>query len=305
MRRPQFGLGMLLAFVTIVSVVFGIRAARERAYRERTAAVSLLRSSKNYLIGLRVCDEHRFMVDDVFDDTRADDYHILAWGETLGRDDDVIRIHAIGNIAVSNEEMSAMRAIPTLRYLDLDRCQVTDAQMAEIGKLRSLEWLVLEKSPVGDEGVANLGPMPALRFLNLSGTRISDAAVAHFLTMRALDTLFVGGTSITDDGLCRLAGHTSLRSLVIGDNITDAGLMYLARMTALKCVSYYGASGVTSAGVARLKKLRPDLSGIWGEPLWDPDRAAASGEPEWRRQVESLSKTPSDEPAPSCDLQLP
>lgn len=291
--RPQFTLTTLFAIVATASIPFALHVWREQAYQARLDALCLLTNTKHYIIGLRV--ESVDAVDARPDDsTYPCDHHLLTEAETLDRDDEVIRVNAHSDIAVANEEISAISCFPTLRCLELGGCQVSNASLARIAELHLLEWLVLDKTPVGDAGIANLGAMPSLRFLNLSRTRISDAAVEYLLRMRQLDTLFLGGTRITDEGFRRLAGHKSLRSLAVSDRITDAGLFYLSGFSRLEHVALYGSKRITTAGVARLKKLKPGLTGLWGERLWDPSQEESGGKPEWKRELDAFIETGSD-----------
>lgn len=297
--RPQFSLAALFALVTFASIPMAVPIWREKAYRERLAAASVLTdNTETYRVGVRRPGVVREIGDVGYD------YQLLR-ADDLDREDE-ISVIASGNRVVSDEEISTISSFATLKSLDLSRCRVTDAQLTDIRRLRRLERLVLDETPVGDEGIANLGTMPSLHFLNLTRTRISDAAVEHFLSMPRLETLFVGGTNITDEGLRRLAAHTSLRQLGLGGTkLTDAGLIYLSRMPSLECVSYYGVKGVTSAGVARLKKLRPDLTGLWGEPLWDPSQDDKGGKPQWKRELDIFLESGSDDTAPKRKVLSP
>lgn len=279
-RRPQFGLRTLLSFVTLVSLGLAFPASREHAYRQRLAAAQMLQSSSEaYFLALRIPQALRHPGSDGYET----DYPFYS-DEVLRPDDEVIGVQASPYSdtphLVSDDEITAILCFPTLRRLDLSHCSIRDVQLRQIATLRWLEWLVLDDTPIGDEGVANLGAMPSLSFLNLSRTKISDAAVEHFLSMRRLDTLFLGGTGITDEGFRRLAADQSLRNLTVSDCITDEGLVHLSELPCLEHVALFGSRGITTAGVMRLKQLRPGLTGLFGEPLWDPSQKDDGGKSE-------------------------
>ena len=70
----------------------------------------------------------------------------------------------------------------------------------------------------------------------------------------------LAGTQVTDAGLVHLAGLTALKTLWLATGqITDAGLVHLAGLTALKTLTLYDTQ-VTDVGVAELQQALPNCS---------------------------------------------
>ena len=92
--------------------------------------------------------------------------------------------------------------------------------------------------------------------------RIDDALLAH-LAMRAPSIEYLesdGNSHVTDAGLSILPAFTRLKWLNLEwSAISDAGLVQLAGVSSLQWVEVGGSVGVTAAGVATLRKARPDL----------------------------------------------
>jgi uncharacterized membrane protein len=96
--------------------------------------------------------------------------------------------------------------------------------------------------------------------LNLSNAGLADDGVAALGNLSAVTHLRLARNRITDRGLAALGGLPRLEHLNLYGNagITDAGLESLARMASLREL-YLWQTGVTAAGVERLREQRPDL----------------------------------------------
>ena len=84
------------------------------------------------------------------------------------------------------------------------------------------------------------------------------------LELPNLSFIGISYSPTTDAGLAALLPHKGLRSLDIQNNtrkveITDAGLLRLAEMKKLTSVKI-NSNNITDAGIAALKKLRPDMT---------------------------------------------
>ena len=91
---------------------------------------------------------------------------------------------------------------------------------------------------------------------------LDDAKLAaislHVPTLRHL--IADGSTSVTDTGLKVLVRLNRLECLDLEwSNVTDDGLMLIASTPSLRWVDIGFCQGVSSRGVAELRRLRPDL----------------------------------------------
>jgi len=90
---------------------------------------------------------------------------------------------------VTDEGLTYLRKLTSLRSLGLDGTQVTDEGLKHLDALSGLTQLRLDNTRVTDAGLVHLRNLTALRFLWKDHTRISDAGVSKL--RQALPTLIV------------------------------------------------------------------------------------------------------------------
>jgi hypothetical protein len=74
-----------------------------------------------------------------------------------------------------------------------------------------------------------------------------------------LEWIHLTGTPLTDAGLEQLAGHPSIKTLIIAyTQVTDAGLECVKKMPALEFLQVAGTS-VTQQGIEALEQAQPGL----------------------------------------------
>jgi hypothetical protein len=131
----------------------------------------------------------------------------------------------------------------TVIVVNLEGCRTAEVLPA-VARLDRLDILCLFMTDVTDEQMSQLAGLDRLRELNLHDTGLGDAG------LRPLESL------------------RRLREIALPQNVTDAGLIRLGGMSALRRVDLSGAGRcplLTRAGLARLRSTRPDLT-IDGEP---------------------------------------
>jgi uncharacterized membrane protein len=96
--------------------------------------------------------------------------------------------------------------------------------------------------------------------LNLQNANVDDAMTAALAVLTQLVNLRLSGASLTDRGVASLAGLSRLEHLNLYANpgVTDASIDALGRLAALRRVDVW-QTGISEAGIARLRKLRPEL----------------------------------------------
>ena len=140
------------------------------------------------------------------------------------------------SILTTNRDLARFKGITHMRWLDLDRSQVTDAglshlrDMNEMQVLRLSGWGVLqsESQGISNAGLVHIRGMAEMRELWLSRTKVTDAGLEHLRGMTEMRELWLSGTQVTDAGLEHLRGMAELRWLGLGGTqVTDAGLEHL------------------------------------------------------------------------------
>ncbi len=138
---------------------------------------------------------------------------------------------------------------------------------------------------ISDEHLLLLKELPHLeRVYFESGTPpITDRQMALLEGLPIKNLTVRNSTRLTDDGLAHLAGLTSLETLHLeGCQITDEGLKHLEKLSNLKELYLVHDSGVSAAGVARLKQALPRTqvlaSALELDPLLEEPAEAASPE---------------------------
>lgn len=168
---------------------------------------------------------------------------------------------------------------------------VTDAGLKHLGEMKLTGGLQLQQcANVTDAGIRHLEKLTALAQLEYANfcpkiTPASLSAVAKMVGLKALSTQFEA--TVTDDHLKPLAGMKNLANLLFASGnttVTDAGLMSLGKLPALK-ILYLLGDKVTAEGAKAFHRARPDVQLTTSHgtiEAVDADRAAA----EW---VVSLS----------------
>jgi hypothetical protein len=155
------------------------------------------------------------------------------------------------------------------------------------------DFVLLESGFSDAAALPHLRRMPGLRAVWLIGDLARDESLVHLQGLGSLEELhLLDPKGLTDHGLARIAGITSLKVLQIDPPpsvwpaISDEGLRHLEALKRLERLSVRGArlsdegigrlrtlprlaeldiegcSGVTAAGVRRLKEARPNLKVI-------------------------------------------
>ncbi len=163
-------------------------------------------------------------------------------------------------VNVSDNGLRHLSGLTELEELRLKSESFRDAGLAHLEGLESLEVLRLTGGTVTDDGLKHLAKLSSLRELCLDVSNIRGRGFSHLAKLRSLEFLFLaGGNTFGDRGLRYVAEIASLKSLTLfgGElKISDAGMVYLARMTGLEELRFVWIQGITDAGIAKLTPLR-------------------------------------------------
>lgn len=124
-------------------------------------------------------------------------------------------------------------------------------------------------SLTGDEQVMKtidyLEPMYQVDFdkrvikLRLSGRHLPPAVLAEVGKLSELRNLDCFHSTMNDEGLAQLKDLQNLRSMGVGNQITDKGLATLEKLPNLQWV-WVPKHRVTKEGLDKLKEARPDMN---------------------------------------------
>lgn len=135
------------------------------------------------------------------------------------------------SLAVTDDDLAALRPAPHLIGLRLARTAITDNGLRHLVGHAELEWIDLSHTRTSDAGLAFLKDTTSLRQLMLDGTKVTKASLPAIGELRDLEELDLANLEITDDDLAHLSGLKKLKILYLtGTKVTDAGLAHLAGM---------------------------------------------------------------------------
>lgn len=163
--------------------------------------------------------------------------------------------------------------------------------LAPLGGMKSLRQLTLE-GKIDDRGLEAIAGLTGLESLDVRwAERVTDAGFRHAGKMSGLKYLTLKGSAPTADGITALAGIKQLESLDLATSpVDDAGVAAAVKLPALTRLTLYGATrvtdasvpvlgsaktlqqvglngtGVTPAGVKKLRATNPDLTVEYPEP---------------------------------------
>jgi len=142
----------------------------------------------------------------------------------------------------TDEDLSYVAAIPTLKRLDVSFSLVTDKGIQGLQQLRQLEELNLETAEaLTDASMNYVKNIPTLRKLNVRGVDITDVGMPAIAQMTGLRSLDLSHTMLEDVGLENLPALTDLEELYLGgDMITGINLNFLKLLPKLKKLSLDG-----------------------------------------------------------------
>jgi len=185
---------------------------------------------------------------------------------------------------ISNKGFKQICSIKTLRLLNLSHCpQLTDYSCLKLCPELTSLWLL--NNELTDKELENFDGLQKLNSTNLSGNpRISGTGFIHFRNLKALRDLRLNSLQFTTDGIKRLSDlkqvellqlrysnitdadldqittMSNLRSLsLIRTDISDSGIMKLAKLPHLETVFLGTCKDVTPEGIAKLQKRKPRL----------------------------------------------
>lgn len=214
---------------------------------------------------------------------------LRSWiASTLGRDFAFsVTVVRCDDAPLTDDECAMLSAFPRLKHLLLRHHTVTDASLKTIGSLKHLEFAGFWRCAITDDGLASLAGLRKLRALALLDTPVRGPGLAHFKACPGLETLDISTSKLvpeafgliatfsnlreleldevgaTDNDVCQLQSLSRLQRLTLyGNPITDRSVEYVLRFPQLEVFSA-NETDLSAEAIARLKRLRPNLSVHW------------------------------------------
>jgi hypothetical protein len=268
LRRLSRGAWCLLAAILIVASLLGfvlIRRNQEEAVIRSlqdmgahiefaSPRVSLLFS---WLLNGQQMQVSRHVSGVHWPDERGTDNRLAELSQLEGLPD-LVQVRVTSG-EVTDTGVACLKAMKTLKFLDLGGNRVTDSGLAHLGGLLELEGLDLHGTRVTDAGLRHLSRLIRLSQLSIADANITDAGLEALKALPNLRSLDLAGTQITDAGLMHLQGLTQMQVLVLSNTqVTDAGLLHLKGFPNLRRLDLRGTQ-VTDAGIADLQSALPEL----------------------------------------------
>lgn len=163
---------------------------------------------------------------------------------------------------LNDDGLRAITQVPISDRLWFAHTRFTDAGAAGLNQLTGLKRCGIgstDKESSG-EAVAALAKLPLedLALLDNQATPAGLAYAAKIATLRRLDVSHA--PTVTDESLRAVGLMPALEEFNLGSaNVTDDGLMQLAPSMSLKRLTLTGLKLVTTTGIERLRKARPEL----------------------------------------------
>ena len=168
-----------------------------------------------------------------------------------------LRALSFHRTTIPRHGLTILKDLEALRFLDLEATQITSEDLQYLSPLSHLEVLRLRRTRIRDDGLRHVGSLPRLLKLDLSSTSIGDLGLAELQSLRGLASLNLENTKITDAGMKHLVGFPELTELRLGlTRVSDASheeMIHLKRLRTLIVGDF-----VTEAGIKELELALPE-----------------------------------------------
>ena len=163
---------------------------------------------------------------------------------------------------MTDEGLQHLRALRSLKGLELTQCSITSRGLAVLKDLPALEYLSLNTG-LTDAGLKDVAQVSGLRWLSIVGGRMWGPGLADLAKLSRLERLCFwgarGGGTIYDRHMKYLEGVRQIKSLTLygTDDLTDASLASIGKIENLEELYFVmAAPKFTPAGLAHLRNLK-------------------------------------------------
>lgn len=145
-----------------------------------------------------------------------------------------------------------------LKYIDLDRAEVTDKGVSALKSLKNIEQISAFGTMITGTCFKDLATMSKLKVLNLQNNHILPESVKQIpVSFPALQVLNLGHTLLTDKTLAPIARLSQLEQLEISSNpgITDQAIPHIVALKKLRRLDIE-STAITGKGLLKLSPLK-------------------------------------------------
>jgi len=170
-----------------------------------------------------------------------------------------VRAIDLSSIPVTEQDLELSSRINTLQeFLASDNKLTYDLRpLARLTKLRDVVLMRCELKPDFFSWVTSDMPLESLK---LNWSRGVNGTLSPLSRLKHLNVLNLSNTDITNEDIRDLAECTSLSYLSLqAANINDSSVEDIARIASLRVLYLGNSDSISNGGIARLKKLQPDL----------------------------------------------
>lgn len=146
-RRLQFRLLAIFLLTATVAVPLAVRANREHQYRVRLAAIEVIDAAKFEPVDFDVAAHSSVEVAPRNGDP-AERWNVVAVDRTDLKPDDIVVSVYLDHVPISEELLSAIERLPTVKFFTFVSTEISDAQLTAIFNRRSVEDLYFDDVPV-------------------------------------------------------------------------------------------------------------------------------------------------------------
>ena len=163
-------------------------------------------------------------------------------------------------LTLNDQDLISNPSRTGLQHLCLVGCEVTERGLQAVAPSTQLQWLDLARLPISSDAVRRIAPRPqSLEQLTLEVTRIDDGLLDWLGRADNLREVDLSWTVLGDEAIESLSSAKGLTILwMTGTKVSDRSIDWLAAMPQLESVDIQ-RSQVSDAGVARLRRARPEL----------------------------------------------
>jgi hypothetical protein len=145
----------------------------------------------------------------------------------------------------------------SLDYLDLSKLEVTDEVLSAVGKVHTLRALKLEETDIDDDRMKKLDNLVDLQFLDISYNLIKGPGLLYLKASKDLRYLNLGGYTVDRDLGQYLTQFPKLGCLILfRDRIKDSDLASIAKTQTVKELQISNNNDITDDGIKALVPLK-------------------------------------------------
>ena len=134
----------------------------------------------------------------------------------------------LSNVKLKSSDLIALSELHEIQYLDLGGTAVQDKDLGFLANMHELRSLELQSTQISSAGLHSISGLTTMDSLDLSGTRIDDVALRYVGCLKQLKYLDLKGTRVSSTGLAHLGNlHELYRLNLSNTRVDDSGLKHL------------------------------------------------------------------------------